>query len=117
MRITLTLDATDPGRLAEFWAAAIGYTPLGEAGVFFPLVSDDERDPLLVIQRVAEPRAAGKSRLHLDVHVDDLAAEVTRLEELGATRVTTEARCEHDHEWHVLADPEGNQFCVVKRPD
>ena len=117
MRITLTLDATDPARLAEFWAAALGYTDLGEVGVFFPLGSDDERDVLLVIQRVAEPRSPGKNRLHLDVHVDDLATEVARLEALGATLVTTEARCEHGHEWHVLADPEGNEFCVVKRPD
>jgi predicted enzyme related to lactoylglutathione lyase len=117
MRITLTLDATDPERLAEFWAAALGYTALDEAGAFTALVPADERDPMLVIQRVGEQAPAGKNRMHLDVHVADVAAEVARLRALGASAVSADVRHEHGYEWQVLADPEGNELCVVKQPD
>jgi len=117
VRITLTLDANDPARLAEFWAAALGYTALDEAGAFTALIPADERDPLLVIQRVGESPVGGKNRMHLDVHVDDVAAEVARLEALGATPVSAEVLHEHGYEWRVLADPEGNELCVVKQPE
>ena len=86
MRFTFTLDSTDPERLATFWAAALGFTSIGEFGVFWPLASADDGEPPLVIQRVSEPKI-GKNRMHLDVHVADLSA-----------------------------DPDGNEFCVVQRP-
>jgi hypothetical protein len=115
MRFTFTIDSDDPGRLATFWAAALGYTGVGEFGVFWPLYPADEHEPPITIQRVSEPRS-GKNRIHLDVHVEDLAAEATRLTSLGATQVSEDVITAHDHRWLVMADPDGNQFCVVERP-
>jgi predicted enzyme related to lactoylglutathione lyase len=115
MRFTLTLDSSDPEPLAKFWAAALGYTSLGEFGVFWPLAPADDNEPPLIIQRVAEPKV-GKNRMHLDLHVTDLASEVGRLAALGATRISADVIAEHDHRWLVMADPDGNEFCVVQRP-
>ncbi len=115
MRFTLTLDSTDPEPLATFWAAALGFTSIGEVGVFWPLAPADDSEPPLVIQRVSEPKI-GKNRMHLDVHVPDLSAEVARLETLGASRITKDVIMEFDHRWLVMADPDGNEFCVVQRP-
>lgn len=66
----------------------------------------------LTLQRVAEPKGT-KNRAHLDLFVDDLDAEVARLVELGAS-----VREEHHGHFRtsVLADPEGNEFCVVLNP-
>jgi predicted enzyme related to lactoylglutathione lyase len=115
MRFTFTLDSTDPERLATFWAAALGFTNIGEVGVFWPLAPADDSEPPLVIQRVSEPKI-GKNRMHLDVHVADLSVEAARLEALGASRVTEDVIMEFDHRWLVMADPDGNEFCVVQRP-
>ena len=53
-----------------------------------------------------------KNRMHLDIETSDIDAEATRLEHLGARRVTRDAHAEHGSYWHVMADPEGNEFCV-----
>jgi predicted enzyme related to lactoylglutathione lyase len=66
----------------------------------------------LTLQRVDEPKTV-KNRMHLDLLVDDLDQEVRRIESLGATRFTGTARREFGQTWHVLADPEGNEFCVA----
>lgn len=57
-----------------------------------------------------------KNRLHLDLRTPDLDAEVTRLTQLGATVITDEPLLEHDWLWHVLADPDRNEFCVLQPP-
>ena len=114
-RLNVTLDCTDPPGLAAFWAAALGYEDGGRHGEFWPLFPPDESEPMIVLQEVNEAKA-GKNRMHLDVHVEDLAAEVVRLEGLGARRVAREPIAGHGHTWFVLADPEGNEFCLVQRP-
>ena len=67
----------------------------------------------LTLQRVAEPKTV-KNRMHLDLLVDDVNQAVRRLESLGATRLTASARREFGQTWYVLADPEGNEFCVAQ---
>jgi len=62
---------------------------------------------------VGEPKV-GKLRMHLDLYSDDLEAEVTRLEALGATRIGEAVVGEAGERWVVLADPEGNEFCVCE---
>ena len=57
-----------------------------------------------------------KNRLHLDLRTPDLAAEVARLTRAGATQLTEVAIVEHDWQWHVLGDPDGNEFCVLQPP-
>jgi uncharacterized glyoxalase superfamily protein PhnB len=72
--------------------------------------------PSLTLQRVPEPKR-GKNRMHLDLLVDNPDADVIRLRRLGATMVTPVPREEFGQRWFVLADPEGNEFCVAKEPN
>ncbi|QFZ17460.1 VOC family protein [Saccharothrix syringae] len=110
----VVVDANDPAALARFWSVLLGRPVVGE--------SDDEVDvelaagQELTFVRVAD-RKDGKNRLHLDLtstSAEDQAAIVARAEELGARRVDVGQR---DVPWVVLADPEGNEFCVLERRD
>ena len=65
----------------------------------------------LLFQRVPEPKTV-KNRMHLDIETPDVSAEAARLEGLGARRVQAEEMHEHGTTWIVMADPEGNEFCV-----
>jgi predicted enzyme related to lactoylglutathione lyase len=65
---------------------------------------------------VPEAKSGTKNRLHLDLRTADLDAEVDRVVSLGATRLTTEPVTEDGWRWHVLADPDGNEFCVLAPP-
>jgi predicted enzyme related to lactoylglutathione lyase len=107
----LVLDCADPDKLAEFWSAAIGYTTLGGAGSYVLLVDDSGHQPKLLLQRVDEPKS-GKNRMHFDIETPTVDDEVARLEALGAERIEAEAIEEHGNRWVVMADPEGNEFCV-----
>ena len=113
----LVIDAADPARLARFWAAALGWEVAAEeegevdvwpGGYRYP-------DPValpLVFVPVPEAKA-GKNRVHLDLAAESAAhqaAQVERLLALGAVRADIG---QGDVPWQVLADPEGNEFCVL----
>ena len=110
-KLGLVLDCADPDKLAGFWSEAIGYTTLGGAGSYVLLVDEAGEQPKLLLQRVSEPKA-GKNRLHFDIETPHVDAEVERLEALGAVRLVDDAIEEHGNRWVVMADPEGNEFCV-----
>ncbi|MEU5693975.1 VOC family protein [Actinosynnema sp. NPDC020468] len=105
----ITIDTRDPRRLAEFWTRALGVRVEHDWGEFLVLGRAREGGVQLGLQQVADP-VEGKNRLHFDAHVADRAAEVRRLVELGATEVAEHAV--PGLRWTVLADPDGNQFCV-----
>jgi predicted enzyme related to lactoylglutathione lyase len=107
----LVLDCADPQGLAEFWSAAIGYTTLGAAGNYVLLVDEAGLQPKLLLQHVDEPKS-GKNRMHFDIETPAVDEEVARLETLGAQRIEADAIEEHGNRWVVMADPEGNEFCV-----
>ena len=109
--IGLVLDCADPERLGEFWAAAIGYTVVGGAGNYVLLVDEAGQRPKLLLQSVDEPKA-GKNRMHLDIETRAVDDEMKRLESIGARRIVDDALEEHGTRWFVMADPEGNEFCV-----
>ena len=109
--IGLVLDCTDPTALARFWSEALGYTTLGSAGSYVLLVDPDSVRPKLLLQAVPEPKAV-KNRMHLDIETPDVVSEATRLESLGARRLEPSHRSEHGSNWVIMADPEGNEFCV-----
>ena len=67
------------------------------------------------LQQTTDPKLS-KSRMHLDLRTPDLVAEVHRLVDLGAKTVTDAPMVEHDWHWHVRADPDGNEFCVLQPP-
>jgi hypothetical protein len=112
-RIDVNVDCGDVDAQAEFWAAALGYSPAGASGQYRSLLPPEGVvAPKLVLQEVPEPRV-GKNRLHLDVVVGsaNVDREVSRMEALGASRVSGRI-AEAGTEWVVMADPEGNEFCI-----
>jgi predicted enzyme related to lactoylglutathione lyase len=111
VRIEFTLDCSNLDRMARFWTTAAGFVVEGVIeGRYVTLAWDGIT---LTLQRVAEPKTV-KNRMHLDLLVDDVNQAVRRLESLGATRLTASARQEFGQTWYVLADPEGNEFCVAQ---
>ncbi|GAA1404216.1 VOC family protein [Oerskovia paurometabola] len=107
----VTVDSTDPRPLAQWWARQTGGKVIDEAdGWFLEVVPSQEgTGPVLGFQKVEDP-TPGKNRIHLDASTADRAAEVARLLADGASLVA-----EHTipgYRWSVLADPQGNQFCV-----
>jgi predicted enzyme related to lactoylglutathione lyase len=113
-RLTYTLDCCDAEKLSAFWAEALGYTLYGPHGSYWSLRPPESVDePWFVLQQVSEPKS-GKNRMHLDLHVADLDAELGRLEAMGARRVTEKPISMGTFSWFVMADPEGNEFCLVQ---
>jgi predicted enzyme related to lactoylglutathione lyase len=115
MRVVVVLDCLQPERLAHFWANALGYRQAPSGGPYLVLVPDAQQGPDLVLQRVPEPKT-GKNRMHLDLRVPTLEPELVRLTALGATVLTPAPIDEHGFHWVVMADPEGNEFCVGTKP-
>jgi predicted enzyme related to lactoylglutathione lyase len=111
VRIGFVLDSPDPEALAPFWATALGYVVSGSVDNYVLLLPDGREGPKLLLQRVLEHKA-DKNRMHLDIEVADIEGTASQLEELGATRLTAQAHFEHDCHWIVMADPQGNEFCL-----
>lgn len=104
--VVIDLPAGDHDRGLAFWAAALGRSlpqfdyPEYHGGQLHG------QDFWLLVQRLGE----GAARVHVDIHTDDLDAEVERLEKLGAQRV------QRAHSWWVMRDPAGLLFCVIPDP-
>ncbi|MFI0350412.1 VOC family protein [Actinomadura sp. 9N407] len=116
-RITeLVLDCREPERLAEFWCEVLGYVVLeredGDIEIG-PPEGFGGLQPTLVLSRTDEPKN-GKLRLHFDVNGTDRdqAAELERL--LAAGAQVADVGQSGQESWHVLADPEGNEFCLLR---
>ena len=111
--IAVAVDCRDAEGLASFWCTALGAEVDGRwrdaHGVEYVQIGTGE-GPLLLFQPVREGKS-GKNRLHLDIapSAGSQEAEVERLVDLGATRLSDEPELP----WVVLADPEGNEFCVL----
>jgi len=111
----LCIDTTDPARTAAFWQSALGWrrTLEKEDQVVLEPPEGSPEDgvvPDLVFLKVPEGKAV-KNRLHLDLRPGDQAAEVARLEELGARRISIG---QGEVSWVVMADPDGNEFDVLR---
>jgi predicted enzyme related to lactoylglutathione lyase len=112
LRVTeVVIDCADHGRVVDFWAAALGYERREVNEQYVALVPPEREPgrPPLLFQRVPEPKMA-KNRVHLDFRAVVMADEVARLVGLGA--VVVAERSLGEFAWTVLADPEGNEFCV-----
>lgn len=107
----VAVDAHDARALARFWAQVLDWQVVLEDEEEVVVGADAQTLPGLVFLTVPEDRA-GKNRLHLDLSPDDQAAEVERILGLGARRVDVGQG--DDVTWVVLADPEGNEFCVLR---
>ncbi|MET8137634.1 MULTISPECIES: VOC family protein [unclassified Streptomyces] len=107
----LVIDAHDLPVLARFWCQVLDWRVLFEAEDEIVIGSDVHALPGLCFVPVAE-RKTVKNRLHIDLTPDDQAAEVERILALGARRADVGQGA--DVSWVVLADPEGNEFCVLR---
>jgi hypothetical protein len=114
MRLVLVLDCAEPDPLANFWVAALGYRRRPFHPPYVELTDPTGRWPVLLLRQVPEPKV-GKNRMHLDIRVPDMAAEVARLTALGASVV----RGPFDDAGYlttVMRDPQDNEFCVIVEP-
>ncbi|HEY0738951.1 MAG TPA: VOC family protein [Herpetosiphonaceae bacterium] len=141
LSIQVVIDCADPAQLAPFWASALGYkiqdppqgfdswpefltsigVPESEWNSASAIVDPDGKGARIYFQRVPEPKTV-KNRLHLDLNASGghglpmeerrakVGEAVERLQSLGATKIREmDLRGEY---WIVMADPEGNEFCV-----
>jgi len=107
--LEITIDATDAEAAGRFWSEALGYDRLYERPPYIVLGPSSGEGPRVLIQEVGA-LATGKTSVHLDLRVRDPAAEVRRLETLGAAVDRTVA--EAGTTWTVMVDPGGIPFCV-----
>ena len=104
------VHSSDPESLGQWWADALGWVVVYSSADEFEIRAEPDRMPGLDFVRLDEAKKA-KSRRHLDVRPDDQDAEVARLVAHGARRVDIGQGDRPG--WVVLADPEGNEFCIL----
>jgi hypothetical protein len=109
--VEVVLDCAEPVRLATFWREALDYRNYYLQTNLAVLVPKAGVASPLLLQRVPEPKV-GKNRMHLDVVVDDIEAEVRRLQALGAHRSDEGVQDFGGTRWVRMSDPERNEFCV-----
>ena len=109
---SIVIRVDDLERERAFWSAALDYVPRdGDDDTFALLRPRNAAGPNVSLDRVRSELKI-PPRIHLDLYADDQAAEVERLKRLGATEVHWDKR-PPDADYVILADPEGNRFCVI----
>lgn len=107
----VTFMTTDPRSLADFWAAALGFTERRDDDDETIIAAADWTHPRLTFQRVTDGERRPRT-MHLDLTADDRQAEIERLRGLGATEGRSFSM-QGGWTWTVMADPDGNEFCVT----
>jgi len=110
----VTVDAANPGHLADFWSKMLGYKVDYDSAEEVAIHKPDESGPEVLFIKVPEGKTV-KNRVHFDLRPDDQAAEVERALVLGARHVDIGQGRDPEATWKVLADPEGNEFCILAR--
>jgi predicted enzyme related to lactoylglutathione lyase len=118
--LVIVIDCADVDRSARFWAGVLGYAPgrapsPAGAGPYRSLQPESGAGIDVLLQRVPDVKRQ-KNRLHLDLRTPDLGTEVERVLALGATLLTSQPVTEDGWRWHILADPDGNEFCILQPP-
>ena len=109
---TITVDARDPAALATWWQQVLGGEVDGSDAPDEVVLQVPGASPILFVMD-RTPKTV-KNRIHFDLEPDDRDREVERLLRLGAVRVDIGQAADPDVTWVVLADPEGNEFCVLR---
>jgi predicted enzyme related to lactoylglutathione lyase len=107
----IIVDAHDPARLARWWAEVLGYHITLEEPELVAIAGDAQSHPGIAFVPVPDAKTI-KNRLHIDLAPDDQAAEIERLVDMGARHVDIGQPGAAG--WTVLADPEGNEFCLLR---
>jgi predicted enzyme related to lactoylglutathione lyase len=108
----IVVDCADHETVVAFWLEAMGDYARHDVNEQYVAIAPSERAPgrpTILFQKVPEPKVV-KNRVHLDLSGESMAAEVERLARLGATVIAE--RTLGEIRWTVMADPEGNEFCV-----
>jgi predicted enzyme related to lactoylglutathione lyase len=113
--LVIVIDCSDLDRSARFWSGVLGYTASPPAGAYCTLQPESGVGIDVLLQRVPDVKDR-KNRLHFDLRTPDLEAEVRRVADLGARLLTDRPVAEDGWLWHILADPDGNEFCVLQPP-
>jgi predicted enzyme related to lactoylglutathione lyase len=111
----IQVSCADPERLASFWGEILGVAEaqrLGEPVHFLNLEAAGPGAPQLCFQRVPEAKTV-KNRVHPDIVVDDVDRATARVESLGGRRRDDHDFHEYGFSWRRMADPEGNEFCLI----
>jgi hypothetical protein len=114
--VAIVIDSVDPRPVADFWCAVLDWKVIEETEEGISIAPPDRAWPVIDVVVVPEDETKTiKNRLHLDLRADGVstAAELDRLLELGARRVDVGQG--PDVSWVVLADPQGNEFCLLSR--
>ena len=108
------IDCNDPRRVAEFWGAVLGWDVQQQDDVLWMSESGEPFPGLCLVFAAVPEKKTVKNRIHIDVSPVgcERDEEVARVEALGATRADVG---QGEQPWVVLADPEGNEFCVLGR--
>ena len=114
--LVIVIDCSDLDRSARFWAGVLGCAAGAAAGGQYRSLMPDSGEGIEVLLQQVDDEKHGKNRLHLDLRTADLAAEVSRILRFGASLVTSRPVEEDGWRWHILADPDGNEFCVLEPP-
>ena len=112
----LVIDTVDPARIAPFWCALLGVEERGWFGDDYLMLTADGGAPPVAFQRVPEAKSV-KNRLHVDLEVDDLDEALPKIVALGGSAVSDILEMPGGYRWRVMADPEGNEFCIVPRDE
>jgi predicted enzyme related to lactoylglutathione lyase len=107
----VVVDCADPPRLAAWWAGFTGYR-LGAKHDDWSTISNEDRSMIIGFQKVPEGKVV-KNRVHLDFFASDEEAAAREIEAMGAKRLWVSENPEDP--FVVLADPEGNEFCIVRQ--
>ena len=112
----ICINCADPDAMAKFWSEAIGYPEIERDETGVAIMGAPNFPSMLFVgtDDVSGPSKTGPNRLHIDLSPTDRDqnAEVDRLESLGAKRIDVG---QGTPSWVVMADPEGNEFCVLRR--
>jgi predicted enzyme related to lactoylglutathione lyase len=107
----VVIDCAQPRHLAAFWTEVTGYR-IAESEDDWVMLVPPDGGVTIGLQKVPEPKL-GKNRVHVDVLAQDVEVEAARIERLGGRRLWTSG--DPADVFIVLADPEGNEFCVIER--
>ncbi|MEH1098667.1 VOC family protein [Micromonospora sp. CPCC 205561] len=111
----IAIDAVRPELIVDFWCSVLGWQVVDREGEVITIGAADRSAPMIDVVAVPEGKVT-KNRLHFDLRADGVSTEeeLDRLLTLGARRV--DVGQPSDASWVVLADPEGNEFCLLSRP-
>jgi predicted enzyme related to lactoylglutathione lyase len=112
--INIVIDALDPPAVADFWCSVLGWQIVEQSDQGVSIAAANGTWPVIDFLPVPETKSV-KNRLHLDIRADGVSTlhELERLQDLGASPV--DVGQSPDTSWVVLADPEGNEFCLLSQ--